>query len=72
MSVGTYGCIRSREDRYYFKAGLDAMLQELSPKVVLVYGAMPCSIFGDYLNHVEFHQYPDWISSRRRGGHGNR
>ena len=72
VSVGTYGCIMSKEDRYYFKAGLDAMLQELSPKVVLVYGAMPGSIFGDYLNHVEFHRYPDWISSRRRGAHGNR
>jgi len=66
VSIGTYGCIKSAEDKYYFKAGLEAMLEELAPRVVLVYGAMPDSVFGGLTSYTEFHQYPDWISQRRR------
>lgn len=66
VSVGTYGCIRGAENRYYFKAGLDAMLQELEPQVVLVYGSMPDDIFGDYINSTRFVQYDDWTSRKRR------
>ncbi len=65
VSIGTYGCIKGSENKYYFKAGLDAMLQELEPKVVLVYGAMPDSIFGDYLHSTHFVQYDDWTRSKK-------
>lgn len=67
VCVGTYGCINSREEKYYFKAGLDAMMQYLEPQVVLVYGAMPDSIFGEYQHYAQFVQYPDW-TRRMHGG----
>ncbi|MBO4766278.1 MAG: DUF4417 domain-containing protein [Lachnospiraceae bacterium] len=72
VSVGTYGCIHGAENRYHFKAGLEAMLQELEPQVVLVYGPMPEDIFGDYKRAAKFVVYEDWIS-RKKGGssHGN-
>lgn len=70
ICLGTYGCINSREDRYHFAAGLDAMMQRLEPQAVLVYGAMPDSIFGEYLNYAKFVQYPDW-TSRMHGGDSN-
>jgi len=66
ISIGTYGCIRSKEDKYYFKAGLEAMLEELMPQVVLVYGSMPKSVFGCFDAYTKFHQYPDWISQKRK------
>ena len=66
VSIGTYGCIKSRENRYYFKAGLDAMLQELEPQVVLVYGNMPDDIFRDYLPYTLFVQYDDWTTRIRK------
>ncbi|MBQ7501241.1 DUF4417 domain-containing protein [bacterium] len=66
VSIGTYGGIRSREDKYFFKHGLKAMLEELLPEVVLVYGAMPDSIFADVINKTKFVHYPDWISCRKR------
>lgn len=66
LSIGTYGCIRGAENRYYFKAGLDAMLQELTPQVVLVYGAMPHDIFKDYLSYTTFVQYDDWTTRKRK------
>lgn len=67
VCIGTYGCINSREDKYYYKAGLDAMMDALHPQIVLVYGAMPDSVFGDYLPYATFVRYPDW-TSRMHGG----
>ncbi len=67
VSVGTYGCIQTREDKYYFHAGLDAMLETLEPQVVLVYGSMPKSVFGSYDAYTKFVPFPDW-TSRMHGG----
>lgn len=62
VAIGTYGCIQHREDKYYFKAGLEAMLIEIEPVIVLVYGGMPDSIFGDYQKATRFVHYRDWTS----------
>ncbi len=64
VAVGTYGCIQHREDKYYFQAGLEAMLETLEPEIVLVYGAMPESVFGSYLHLAKFVQYDNWTTSR--------
>ena len=73
VSIGTYGCIRGKENKYYFKSGLEAMLAELEPKVVLVYGSMPSDIFGDYEDYTNFVQYGDWTSRmKRRAKNGNK
>ena len=67
VCLGTYGCISNRKDKHEYKAGLDAMMDALNPKVVLVYGAMPDSVFGDYLRYAKFVSFPDW-TSRMHGG----
>ncbi len=67
ISVGTYGCIQSKDDKYYFKAGLESMLETLEPEVVLVYGSMPDSVFGEYLNCTRFVQYDNWTKLRHGG-----
>lgn len=67
VCIGTYGCIDDKENKYYFQAGLEAMLETLTPKVVLVYGSMPKSVFSNYLNDAKFVQYPDW-TKRMHGG----
>ena len=64
VAIGTYGCIKSKEDKYYFKSGLEEMLLELEPEIVLVYGPMPPSVFNDYINYTRFIQYEDWISRK--------
>lgn len=66
VSIGTYGQIKSAESKRLFRAGLAAMLDELEPEVVLVYGAMPKSIFGEFENRTRFVQYPDWITIKKR------
>lgn len=72
VSIGTYGCIRGRENCYHFRAGLEAMIETLLPEAVLVYGPMPEKIFGSVKNRTCFQQYPDWISCMKGGRNGNR
>ena len=54
VSIGTYRCIQSKINKHYFKEGLRAMLDELEPEVVLVYGSMPDSIFKEFENFITF------------------
>lgn len=60
VCLGTYGCISSREDKHEYKAGLDAMMDALSPKVVLVYGAMPaldCNFVSQRNPHLRWNTF---------------
>lgn len=48
VAVGTHGCIKRKSDREYFKKGLDELVKRLSPKNIIVYGAVPDDIFKKY------------------------
>jgi hypothetical protein len=72
IAISTYGCIKTKDDKYHFEAGLDACLRTLTPKIVLVHGTMPEKVFGPYLKYAEFHNYPDWITRKKGGKHGYR
>ena len=67
VAIGTYGCIGGKENKYHFAAGLDAMMETLEPRVVLVYGSMPDKVFSQYTSCARFVQYPDW-TTRSHGG----
>ena len=72
-SIGTYGCCKTKEEKFHLRNGLISMLDELDPQVILVYGAMPEYIFSGLKNRTRFIQYPDWISSKKGGpDYGNR
>ena len=71
VSIGTYGCCQTEEEKYHLYHGLKAMLDELAPEVVLVYGSMPEKIFGEFQTRTRFINYPDWISMKRGAKHGN-
>lgn len=71
VAIGTYGCIQTRDDKYHFKTGLEEMLFELEPEVVLVYGSMPNKVFEDYINCTKFIQYDDWTTRMHKGGDYN-
>lgn len=66
VSVGTYGCISGKENKYHFRAGLEAMLEELEPEIVLVYGRTPKAIFGGLTSSATFVSFPDWITLKRK------
>ncbi len=65
VSIGTYGCIQSRENKHYFREGLKAMLDELEPAIVLVYGGMPDDIFREFQNRTKFIQFKDWMTKKK-------
>ena len=67
VAIGTYGCIQTRVDKYHFEAGLEAMMETLEPKVVLVYGSMPKKICGSYLSTATFVHYDDWMTLKHGG-----
>lgn len=67
-AIGTYGCIQSKEDKQYFREGLEELLVTLEPKVLLVYGTMPGKVFDDYRNETKFVHYPDWTTKQHGGG----
>lgn len=71
VSIGTYGCSKRKEDKYFLEAGLEAMLSELTPQVVIVYGSYNPNIFGKYERYTSFRHLPDWITyahSRKKVG----
>ena len=61
VSVGSYGQLKDRVNRYYFEAGLDSMVETLEPQQVLVYGKIPSEVINKYPN-VGFVEYEDWTS----------
>ena len=48
VSIGTHGCLKTKEDRLYFETGLALLVNKLSPKNIIVYGSTPNKIFGIY------------------------
>ena len=63
-AVGSYGCIKNRENRYHFEAGLEAMMETLEPEIVLIYGAMPDYVFGAYQMYTKFIHYDNWTKTK--------
>lgn len=69
VAVGTHGCIKRIEDKEYFKSGLKELVKRLSPKTIIVYGAAPADIFGEYsdkgIRIIPFES--EFSKSRKRG-----
>lgn len=68
LAVSAHGCSRSREDRYHFRAGLEAMLTELRPHSVLVHGPMSADLFESVASQTHFTRYPSDIEIAHRKG----
>lgn len=69
VCISTHGCIKSEENRYYFRLGLEEMLNVLKPQVVLVHGPMPDEVFSDFLDETMFVHYQSYISKMKEGKH---
>jgi hypothetical protein len=67
VSVSTHGCIHSNENKHYFRIGLEAMLKEVRPKIVLVHGEMPEEVFTGLLDSANFVHYDSYIKIKKGG-----
>ncbi len=70
VCVSTHGCIKGEENKYYFKLGLEEMLNVLKPQVVLVHGPMPVEVFSDFPSKTKLVHYKSYIS-KMKGGRRN-
>lgn len=68
VAISTHGCIRSDEDKHYFRMGLIALLSKLHPKTVLVHGPMPEVVFGSLLEKTQFIHFDPYLKLKK-GGH---
>ena len=67
-SIGTYGCCKTAEYKHHLREGLLSFIKEIKPKIILVYGAMPDSIFGDFKKDVQFVHFDDWTKNQHSHG----
>ena len=68
ISIGTHGCIKTYEEKYYFKLGLNEMLNRLHCPIVIVYGAMPKEVFEKFENRTKFiHFESEYSKSHKKG-----
>lgn len=65
VSIGTYGCNQGKEEKRLLRKGLKAMIEEIQPRCVIVYGSMSDIVFKDLKNKTEFIQFDDWTTTRR-------
>lgn len=65
VTIGSYGCCQSKEDKYYLTHGLDAMLDYLMPKAVIVYGSFNEKLFKSFESRTAFYHIPDWITQKK-------
>ena len=64
VSVGSYGQLQNKINRYYFIEGMKARMETLTPQIVLVYSKMPDEVEQMY-SDTKFIEYPDWTSAVR-------
>ena len=74
VSIGTYGCSRGKENAYHRQRGMAAMLEELTPRQVWVYGSFADDDFSEYERYCDIRYYSDWLTSEfsRGGRDGNK
>lgn len=67
IAVGSHGCIKIREERDYFEAGLSHVVSKLYPKAIIVYGTAPDAVFGKYRNTgIEVLQFDSQFATSRK------
>lgn len=67
-AVGTYGCCQSKEEKKHIREGLRSMIKELEPKTILIYGAMPDSIFNEFKDSgINFVHFENWTKLQHGG-----
>ena len=68
VAVGTYGCVKKRQDRANFERGFIAMLNRIEPQTVIIYGSASdyiiYPIFKSYINIVSF-KSDFWLAHKK-------
>ncbi len=71
VAIGTHGCIKKKQDKYDFQKGLEAMLERLYPKTIVIYGKAPEKLFAPCIqNGIQLIQFDSQfhLSRQKAGG----
>ena len=69
VSVGTLGCLRDNESKTLLKNSVQALLEYIKPRIIIVYGYAPDDIFQAARDSgIDIWQYDSEIS-KAFGGH---
>lgn len=66
IAIGSHGCVKSKVDREFFQKGLEYIVNSLSPKIIILYGAKPDSIFNKYEEKATIINFKDEFYNRRK------
>lgn len=64
VSVGTYGCCQTQDEKRLMHLGLIAMLSTIRPAIVIVYGSMPRDVFCELPYDPRFVQFDNWTKEK--------
>lgn len=64
VSISTYGCCQTRDEKNLMHRGFLALLNFLHPVVVIVYGAMPKDVFFDFPYEPKILRFDNWGKER--------
>ena len=61
-----HGCCARKEDRAYFRRGLEEMMRQVEPATVIVHGPKPISVFHVIEGRTEIKDFSAAISSAHK------
>ncbi len=78
ISIGTYGCVKTVQEKRIYYDFLCRTLPELEPSGITVYGSMPKDVFSDFVEDYRFYHMMEYIkripfeNSNQRGKTGEK
>ncbi|MDO5295157.1 MAG: DUF4417 domain-containing protein [bacterium] len=60
VALETNSCLNSDMDKLRLQLGLQAVLEELQPQIILIFGAMPDEVFSNFQHDTVFVNYNPW------------
>lgn len=68
IEVGTYGFIKTKQEKATWKEFLEIVIEKLSPTGIIVYGSAPEDVFGSLkINNIPVYQYDSFMTKRMKG-----
>ena len=73
VAIGTYGFIKTIDEQENCDAFIEDVIYYLSPRAIIVYGAMPKRTFQKYVKYgVRFYQYDPYMTTKMEKYHDNK
>lgn len=69
--IGAYGCTRGKDNMKHLKEGINAMINTLFPKTIIIYGPLPKVVLDKYQEKTQIIHFDDWMTYKHKKGGAN-